>query len=176
MNAREAHISAALTAGWHFWNLDEREVHATDIEDKKDEAPDVVRCVRAILERSFRLDGGQERSASWVLAAEGDTARKLLADRLGIRRYFHKEVDSLCIWYTSVGLQAALRDTEWRRSDLRRLLQEIPGAFTTGSVRYGSQGPQRSIVIPVESLGALNIDMDKTDLPDQPAAEQQRWN
>ena len=175
MNARDAHISAALTAGWRFWTLDARDVHATDIEDEKDEAPDVVRCVRAILERSFRLDGGHERSASWVLATEGDTAQKLLADRLGIRRYPHKEIDSLCIWHTSIGLQAALRDTEWRRSDLRPLLLEIPGAFTTGGVRYGSQGPQRSVVIPVESLRDLGIDMDQTDLPDQPAAEQQRW-
>ena len=175
MDAREAHISAALTAGWRFWGIDDKEVHATDFDEKADETPDAIRCVRAILERPFRLDGGAERSTSWVMAQESEIAQKLLADRLGIRRHTYSKVDSLCIWYTSVGLHAALRDTEWARSDLKRLLLAIPGATATGGVRYGSQGPQRSVVIPVESLKDAGIDMDNTDLPEHPQTGQQNW-
>ena len=81
MDSREAMSSAALTAGWRFWGVDDREVHAQPETSSRSDASDALLEILALRERG---DGPAERSVLQMLHSE--SLHAILADLLGVRR------------------------------------------------------------------------------------------
>ena len=149
MDSREALASAALTAGWHAWGIDEKDVYS---KVEKDQPQDAVECLTDILGLIVSLDGNRKRSAHRVLTDGDRDDTKLVADQLGLRLGEFEGVCGLAIRNEHRGMREALRHTQWANVTLRLKLAEIQGAvLSQGPVRFPS-GNGRATLIPHKAL------------------------
>ena len=147
MDSREALASAALTAGWHAWGINDHDVYS---KVEKDQPQDAVECLTDILGLIVSLDGNKKRSAHRVLTDGDRDDTKLVADQLGLRLGEFEGVCGLAIRNEHRGMREALRHTQWANVTLRLKLAEIEGAvLSQGPVRFPS-GNGRATLIPHE--------------------------
>ena len=114
--------SAALTAGWRFWGIDEREVWAQPDTSTHTDASDALLEILAIRNR----DGAHEQSIAEMLTTE--SSRRLLADLFGVRL----SDEGLYIASKHRGLSGAMARTKWGNADLQKLLLQLEGAKDDG--------------------------------------------
>ena len=151
MDSREAMASAALTAGWRWWGVDNREVMSQPETTERTDASDALLEILAL---RYNAPGGYSLSVGRMLT---DTQHEVaLQDLFGIRRVGNE------IWIAEKhhGLQAAMSRSKWASADLRKLLLQMDGVSTLpNGVRFGPALRTRAIVIPAETLAAAGIDL-----------------
>ena len=157
MDSREALASAALTAGWHAWGIDEKDVFS---KVEKDQPQDAVACLLDILGLLVSLDGNRKRSAHRVLTSGNDDDAKLVADQLGLRLGECEEVYGLAIKNEHRGLRDALRHTQWANVTLRLKLAEIQGAVLSKNPVRFTGGNGRATLISSETLEREGISIE----------------
>ena len=168
MDSREALASAALTAGWQAWGLDQTDVYSrTDHDDEFD----ATTCLMDILALKIRLEGGREASVLDLLV--GGLHDRLLADLYGIR-HLEEEVSGLSIAPKHRGLRNALARTNWAAMDLKRLLLQIDGADYDNHPRRFGAIRVRSVVVSSEALERMGIELSRppADSPENQVATQ----
>ena len=152
MDSREAMASAALTAGWRWWGVDDREVLSPTGNIRADGRGGCTcwrywpcgtarRAVTALSVGQMLADETHEVPLCWTCSASGG-------------------------WATSYGWRRSTTDCGWRchgpkwaSADLRKLLLQMDGVMTTGNaVRFGALRT-RAIVIPAETLAAAGVDL-----------------
>ena len=148
MDSREALATAALTAGWHWWGIDSKDVLAKDKDDLN--RTDATDLLSAILEMPVRTPGGPGKSV----------ARGLLDDHAAIADIYGLLYDErgLLIHYNHTGLVDGLSRTQWGRANLRGILTQLPGATLTNPVRIGA-ARVRTLLVPPATLHNLGIDL-----------------
>ena len=130
VDSREALISAALSAGWALWGIDDTIVAAGTGHGGQSDAVDALMDVLALRVR----DSGTERSVLGLLQAQNRDA--IVADLFGVRR----AVGSILVLPKHRGLKRALDRSRWAGVDLSKLLSQIPGAvWTQHPRRFGAQ-------------------------------------
>ena len=112
MDSREALASAALTAGWHWWGIDDKDVHSTDDHDR--DSNDATDCLSAIMAMTLRDPGGAGTTLAKALTNKEET----VMDLYGVR---YDGMEGLLIGYGHRGLNGGLRGTPWEKADLRSL-------------------------------------------------------
>ena len=154
MDSREALASAALTAGWHAWGLDTKEVFASA---KDDEVQlDATDCLRDIMALRVRDPGGTMRSLANVVSGATDSDARTVADLFGV---VVKERNLLISPFNS-GLKAELSRTKWSNTNLKLALLHLPHtSFTDHPVTFG---PRRTRAVKVShemlEIAGLNLD------------------
>lgn len=132
---RNAHISAALTAGYEFWHGQESSsfvepVLAYTTQPDVLDAADALQQILALPLRTVRKGTLVERPVGPLLAEEPTDSD--VAEKLGMR------LDNGLIVATShPGLKRAVRRTGLAGINLKRLLLQIPGARETTTRRFG---------------------------------------
>ena len=150
MDSREAMASAALTAGWHFWGVDNTDVYAQDEAPETTDATDALHDLLSL--RNRPAGGGDESVLEMVNNGHRHTQ---LADLYGVKM----DGDSLLIAVRHAGLTREMLRTKWGNADLKRMLIQLPGVtVSNGSLRFG-QVRKRAIVIPKETLLDIGIDL-----------------
>ena len=150
MDSREAMASAALTAGWRWWGVDDREVMAQPETSERTDASDALLEILAL---RYHAPGGASYSVAHMLT--DTTYETALLDLFGIRRVGHE----LWIAEKHHGLQAAMARSKWASADLRKLLKQMDGVTATpNATRFGALRT-RAIVIPPETLAAAGVDL-----------------
>ena len=155
MDSREAMASAALTAGWRWWGVDNKEVLS---QPETSERTDAADALLEILALRYNAPGGYSLSVGQMLADE--THEVPLLDLFGIRRVGNE------LWLAEKhhGLRVAMSRSKWASADLRKLLLQMDGVMTTGNaVRFGALRT-RAIVIPAETLAAAGVDLGELKL------------
>ena len=151
MDSREAMASAAFTAGWRWWGVDNREVMSQPETTERTDASDALLEILAL---RYNAPGGYSLSVGRMLT---DTQHEVaLQDLFGIRRVGNE------IWIAEKhhGLQAAMSRSKWASADLRKLLLQMDGVTTLpNGVRFGPALRTRAIVIPAETLAAAGVDL-----------------
>ena len=104
MDSREAMSSAALTAGWRFWGVDDREVHAQPETSSRSDASDALLEILALRERA-----GEPFERSVLQMLQDVNHRALLADLLGVRR----GAEGLIVAINHPGLANKMAKTKW---------------------------------------------------------------
>ena len=150
MDSREAMASAALTAGWRWWGVDDKEIYAQPELSERTDASDALLEILAL---RYNAPGGANVSVAQMLT---DTKHEVaLLDLFGIRR----EGDALWLAEKHHGLRSAMQRSKWASADLRKLLLQMDGVgTTTNAVRFGSLRT-RAIVIPAETLATAGVDL-----------------
>ena len=151
MDSREALASAALTAGWHAWGLDDKDVYSQPKgEEDEDDAPDSVACLRDILGLTHRSEGGHERTVHELLRTVG--TEPIVCDLYGLKVTEIDKSSVLVINPKSSNLASRLRRTRWENYNLRSLLLQIDGAHPTkNEIRFAGIRA-RGVAIPLEVL------------------------
>ena len=150
MDSREAMASAALTAGWRFWGVDDSEVHSQPETTNQTDASDVLLEILAVRHR--RLTG--EMSTAQMLMDTQD--QHVLTDIMGIRT----KDGGLYIYAKHRGLSGALSRSKWASVDLRKLLLQLDGAtMTEHPIRFGMLR-KRAVYIPKETLQEMGVEID----------------
>ena len=156
MDSRESLASSALTAGWRWWGLDDREIMSHPGTSERTDAGDALLEILAI---RYQAPGVASVSVADMLTDIAMT--KPLSDLYGIQR----KMDEIWIAERHQGLRSAMSRTKWAQADLRKLLLQLPGAMTTQNpVRYGSLRT-RAIIIPAETLAEIGVDLSVEALP-----------
>ena len=153
MDSREALASAALTAGWHWWNVDYMDVHSTDDHDR--DRTDATDCLKSIMSLNVR-DLGKTLAKALT---SGDAA--IIADLYAVR---YDGMYGLQVRYGHPGLREALRGTPWEKADLRSALLQLEGATPTkNALKIGVQRG-RCVNIPHATLLKAGIELsEETD-------------
>ena len=154
MDSREAMSSAALTAGWRFWGVDDREVHAQPETSSRSDASDALLEILALRERA-----GEPFERSVLQMLQDVNHRALLADLLGVRR----GAEGLMVAINHPGLANKMAKTKWGRANLRNLLMQLDGAVVTASPRSFGGLKKRAVVIPYETLTAIGVEFSDDD-------------
>ena len=162
MDSREALSSAALTAGWRFWGLDDKEVFSQPESNSMN--TDASDALLEILAFRIRLDGGDERSILQLLGNPEYDLR--IADLYGIR----KDVEGLLVANKHRGLSHAMVRSKWASTDLRKLLLQMDGAAATELRKFGNWRA-RSVLIPHDTLRDIGVTFWDDD--DEPMPEEQ---
>ena len=162
MDSREALSSAALTAGWRFWGLDDKEVFSQPESNSMN--TDASDALLEILAFRIRLDGGDERSILQLLGNPEYDLR--IADLYGIR----KDVEGLLVANKHRGLSHAMGRSKWASTDLRKLLLQMDGATATDLRKFGNLR-LRSVLIPHDTLRDIGVAFWDDD--DEPMPEEQ---
>ena len=162
MDSREALSSAALTAGWRFWGLDDKEVFSQPESNSMN--TDASDALLEILAFRIRLDGGDERSILQLLGNPEYDLR--IADLYGIR----KDVEGLLVANKHRGLSHAMGRSKWASTDLRKLLLQMDGATATELRKFGNLR-LRSVLIPHDTLRDIGVAFWDDD--DEPMPEEQ---
>ena len=151
MDSREALASAALTAGFHWWGIDQdlMDVHSSDDHDR--DRHDAADCLISIMEITLRNPGGMSKSLAKSLTIEAEA----VADLYGVR---YDGLGGLVVAYGHRGLKDGLRGTQWEKADLRSTLMQLEGATTTNPLRLGSGRP-RCVHIPYATLIKARIEI-----------------
>ena len=121
MDSREALASAALTAGWQWWNVDYDNVYSTDEQHDRDRT-DATDCLKSIMSLSIRDASGAGKTLAKALTS-GDAA--IVADLFGVR---YDGADGLQVMYGHPGLKGGLRGTPWEKAELKSALLQLEGA------------------------------------------------
>ena len=153
MDSREAMSSAALTAGWRFWGLDTREVHAQPESTGQTDAGDALLEVLAL---RVRLPSGNERSVLQLLAEENEADAPILADLMGVRR----DGQGLMIAAKHRGLARALARSKWGNADLRKLLLQLDMTVLTAHPQRFGGLRERAVRIPQATLAEMGVEFD----------------
>ena len=157
MDSREAMASAALTAGWRFWGVDDKEVFSQPESNNNSDASDALLEILAL---RMRTDSAAEMS---VLEMMGYAMhRQRLTDLLGVK----VDVEGLMIAAKHRGLSGAMNRSRWGNADLRRLLLQLDGAeMTPHPQRFGSLRT-RAVLIPYKTLAEIGVEL-HDDEPEQ---------
>ena len=150
MDSREALASAAFTAGWRWWGLDQREVMA---QPETLERTDAADALLEILALRYNAPGGYSMSVAQMLTrTEHDEALK---DLYGVRRVGSE------IWLAEQhhGLRQAMARSKWASADLRKLLLQLEGVSTLKNAVHFGGVKARALVIPAETLEAIGVDL-----------------
>ena len=155
MDSRESLASAALTAGWHAWGLDQKDVYSKRKEH--DDTPDGVRCLLDILALPFRTDSGLDYSMGDALRL--NLAEGRLGGLYGLMVTTVADETVLAINTRNSYLKKALARTPWDQVNLRPLLLQIKGAFwSPNTLNFGSERV-RGVVIPKDVLAVHGIEL-----------------
>ena len=151
VDSRQALAQGALTAGWHWWGVNQLPVTSTDGgEDKRNDAVD---CLNAILSVILRDPGGPGITMAKALA--DDKWEESVGDLYGMKFDYR----GLMISCDNHGLSNAMSRTQWGKANLRSILTQLPGAARLQNpVRIG-QRRVRPVVIPVDALNELGIEL-----------------
>ena len=160
MDSREAMSSAALTAGWRFWGVDNREVHAQPEISGQSDAGDAL---LEIMSLRVRLPSGTERSVLQLLADENEADAPVLADLMGIRR----DGQGVMIAAKHRGLVRALTRSKWGNADLRKLLLQLDMTVLTANPQRFGGLRERAVRIPQATLAEMGVEFDDAE-PDKP--------
>ena len=157
MDSREAMASAALTAGWRFWGVDDKDVFAQPENNNNSDASDALLEILAL---RMRTDSAAEMS---VLEMMGYAMhRQRLTDLLGVK----VDGGGLMIAAKHRGLSGAMNRSRWGNADLRRLLLQLDGAeMTPHPQRFGSLRT-RAVLIPYKTLAEIGVEL-HDDEPEQ---------
>ena len=150
MDSREAMASAAFTAGWRWWGVDNHEVLSQPETSERTDASDALLEILSLRHTA----GGITVSVAEMLT--NTLYEAALLDLFGMRRMGSE------IWIAEKhhGLRAAMSRSKWASADLRKLLLQMDGVFTLDrAVRFGSALRTRAIVIPADSLAAAGVDL-----------------
>ena len=150
VDSREAMASAALTAGWRWWGVDNHEVLSQPETSERTDASDALLEILSLRHTA----GGITVSVAEMLT--NTLYEAALLDLFGMRRMGSE------IWIAEKhhGLRAAMSRSKWASADLRKLLLQMDGVFTLDrAVRFGSALRTRAIVIPADSLAAAGVDL-----------------
>ena len=158
---REAMSSAALTAGWRFWGLDNREVHAQPESTGQTDAGDALLEMLAL---RVRLPSGNERSVLQLLAEENEADAPILADLMGVRR----DGQGLMIAAKHRGLARALARSKWGNADLRKLLLQLDMTVLTAHPQRFGGLRERAVRIPQATLAEMGVEFDDAEPTDKP--------
>ena len=161
MDSREAMSSAALTAGWRFWGLDTKEVHAQPESTGQTDAGDAL---LEIMSLRVRLPSGNERSVLQLLAEENEADAPILADLMGVRR----DGQGLMIAAKHRGLARALARSKWGNADLRKLLLQLDMTVLTAHPQRFGGLRERAVRIPQATLAEMGVELDDAEPPDKP--------
>ena len=157
MDSREALASAALTAGWRFWGVDEKEVYSQPEQSGQSDASDALLEILSIRHRIERGD-----ISLLQMLSDGGHAKDL-ADLFGLRWRRIETEDGvsgeLMIAAKHRGLSRAMARSKWGNADLRKLLMQLEDVeLSKHPVRFG-QLRSRAVVLPLEVLQAAGIDL-----------------
>ena len=148
VDTRSASASAALTAGWRFWRVDDRVVPAGTSGDESSDAHDALFDILAL---TVRLGSNTEHSILYLL--DGMLSLATISDLYGVRR----DSEGVTVAPTHRGLIRALSKSQWANVDLGRLLLQIDGAERTNPLRFANGQRMRSVKIPTRTLERLDI-------------------
>ena len=139
MDSREALASAALTAGWHWWGIEEKDA-LTDVYSSDDyhdrDRTDAADCLMAIMSLTLRDPGGAGKTLAKALTKEGPT----VADLYGIR---YDGLGGLMVQYGRRGLKEGLKGTPWEKAELRSALIAASRAPRPRRTRFKIGRPAR---------------------------------
>ena len=153
MESREAMSSGALTAGWHFWGIDEKDLYANTEQHDTTDAADALLEILAV---RHRMEGGVERSVLWLVQGNDDKDVRMLADLYGVK----KHGNGLCIAIGHRGLGNAMSRTQWGNADIKQLLMQLPDVVESPNPLHFGSLRKRAIIIPPETLAEYGIDLD----------------
>ena len=151
MDTREALATAALTAGWQEWGLDDNQVNAAI---QGSGLPDAAEALLTIFALRVRLDHG-ERSLISVLQEDKNAA--LIADLYGIK--FAAENSGIALAPRHRGLKKELGRTDLEGVDLVRLLEQLPGVVRSENPLHFGELKVRALIFPWETLEAVGVEM-----------------
>ena len=150
LDSREALAQGALTAGWHWWGVDDLDVSAS--EEEEPERSDAADCLITILAYTMRTPGGAGVTIAHTLAA----GSVVPADLYGI---IYDE-RGLLLASGHPGLAHVLRGTPWAKTNLRDMLMQLTGVTTTTNAIHVGEFRKRCILLPPHVLERLGIDID----------------
>ena len=153
MDSREALASAALTGGWHWWGVDETDVHSIDDHDR--DSSDATDCLNSIMEITLHSPGRMGKTLAKALTKDADTIEDLYAIR-------HDGIKGLIVRYGHRGLKDGLRGTSWEKADLRSTLMQLDGATITNPLRIGIKRG-RCVNIPQATLLKAGIEIGEAE-------------
>ena len=154
MDSREALASAALTAGWHWWGIDETDVYSND--DHNRDRHDAADCLTAIMSLTLRDPGGAGKTLAKAISSDA----LVVADLYGIR---YSGLEGLMVQYGHRGLSGGLKGTPWEKAELRSTLMQLDGATLTNPLRIGNQR-MRCVNIPYATLLKAGVEIgDETE-------------
>ena len=158
--SRDALVAGALTAGWHAWALDDKEVHTRHI-DADVPALDAVSLVRYIFALRARPGSGEGDMSALEFLADQSRARQA-ADLFGMTLTELDKVGScLAIATSHAGLLGQLKFSRWENAELRALLLQIPEAEPRKQLRFNLQRLP-AVVIPLSRLAEEDIGIELT--------------
>ena len=170
MDSREASVSAALTAGWWVWGLDDEIVPAGISGKGRDDAADAILELLAI---EVRHGGATTTTLSELCKA---SAGPTIAANYGLRNDPDR---GLLIDPTHRGLAKALSRTMYAEIDLAKLLIQMRGVAITRHPQHFGKLRKRAIVVPHNVLESIGVDLvapvDEAQRVAAAAAEQQRF-
>ena len=150
MDSREAMSSAALTAGWRFWGVDDREVHAQPETSSRSDASDALLEILALRERA-----GEPFERSVLQMLQDVNHRALLADLLGVRR----GAEGLMVAINHPGLANKMAKTKWGSGQPS---EPFDATGRSGGLRPAPRSfgglKKRAVVIPYETLTAIGVE------------------
>ena len=152
MDSREALASAALTAGFHWWGIEETDVHSTDDHDR--DRHDAADCLTAIMGIKLPYPGGTGKTLAKALSADAAA----VADLYGVR---YDGLKGLMVQYGRRGaLSDGLKGTPWEKAELRSTLMQLDGATLRSALLIGNQR-LRCVNIPQATLLKAGIEIDE---------------
>ena len=157
--SRDALVGGALTAGWHTWGLDDKDVHSRHI-DAELPAQDAVSFVRHIFALRARPGGGEGDISALEFLADPSRARQA-ADLFGLTLTNLDVGSCLAIATSHAGLLGQLKFSRWENAELRALLLQIPEAQPRKQLRFNLQRLP-AVVIPLSRLAEADIGIDLT--------------
>lgn len=150
MDSREALTVAALTAGWHWWGIDESDVYSKGIDDD-DDGSEATDCILAILAITVRQPGSSDKSIARAMEYDEESIKDLYGIIYDDR--------GLLIAYGHPGLGSALRGTPWSQVNLRGALLQLKGTvLTENAIRVGTRR-LRAVQIPPDVLERIGLDL-----------------
>ena len=154
MDSREALASAALTAGFHWWGIDQdrTDVHSSDDHDR--DRSDATDCLRAIMGIKLPYPGGTGKTLAKAISVDAAA----VADLYGVR---YDGLKGLMVQYGRRGaLSDGLKGTPWEKAELRSTLMQLNGATLRSALLIGNQR-LRCVNIPHATLLKAGIEIDE---------------
>ena len=152
MDSREALASAALTAGFHWWGIEETDVHSTDDHDR--DRHDAADCLTAIMGIKLPYPGGTGKTLAKAISVDAAA----VADLYGVR---YDGLKGLMVQYGRRGaLSDGLKGTPWEKAELRSTLMQLDGATLRSALLIGNQR-LRCVNIPHATLLKAGIEIDE---------------
>ncbi len=161
-DSRESLTAGALTAGWRWWGVDNREVR-NETSSVATDASDALFDVLALRVRAHT--GEQEQSLLKMIAEEAASSKHAAVanDLYGVRVC----PEGLLVDPKHRGLLKAMERTVWGQVDLRYLLLQLREAQWTSNPRSIGGRRARAVIIPLETLTELGVTVREWQEPGQ---------